>query len=166
MVANGCYLTNPVFFINTLLFFNLTFPPSLSHAQAWLPSLSPRIVVHPRSTREQAAQQSSVGSTDTELHEIHGATTALRGHQALVWHGWSIPWCHLQHHQTGMWLVWICPLLVNLVVLQRLPLMAGDVECAAHSMGLGSPLLSYRVKLLEISCITDLLSPLHFVIKD
>lgn len=43
---------------------------------------------------------------------------------------------------------------------------AGDIERAVDSMGMGSPLLSYRVKLLAICFSTDLLSPLHFDIKD
>lgn len=148
MVANGCYL------ITLILFINLTFPPSLSHAWAWMPSLSPRILVYPRSAEEAAAQQSAparLGHIGLHTH------WAPRGHRCTerspsVCLAQMIPWCHLQYHKSNWHLVvWICPLQFNLAALQRLSLTdcwwcwmchtlsgTGQSSPATHSEATGS----------------------------
>lgn len=139
------------------------------HEHRCLP-LAPGSRLTPGALRKEAAQHSAPALLG---HRGLHSRWALRGHCGTEWSpsiamAQRIPTgtCSTTNH-TGRGLAWVCPLLCNLVVPKGShSLTAGDIECAAHSMGPGSPLLSHRMKLPAICFITDLLSPLHFDIKD
>lgn len=79
---------------------------------------------HQGAPRKQAAQKSSCSAGTQRFHTrwAHRATAALSGHQAFAWHRWSPGATCSTINQAGMWMVWICPLLLNLAALQRLSL--------------------------------------------